>query len=273
MTSGKSTLRVRAGFTLVEMLVVIGIVMLLAGLMIPAVLSGLDKAKNTQCLNNLRQLYLANTMYSHEKGHYVAAASDICYPPGSNNRRWHGVRKSSSEPFAAAAGPLVPYLGESKMVRMCPSFLSYVEKTGWGVAFEASCGGYGYNMVGVGSQAYMAGFNAQGVARGMNPDAIRNPEHTVMFCDTAFPQPYGNPTYLVEYSFAEPYHHLSESAPPGEYGQAVPSVHFRHRGHANVIWCDGHVSGEKMETEYSAPYTRLGVGWFGPPDNSLFDPK
>lgn len=261
------------GFTLVEMLVVIGIVVLLAALTIPSIFLGLEKARNTQCLNNLRQLYVANTMYAHEKGHYVAAASDICYPPGTNTRRWHGVREGASEPFDAAGGPLAPYLGEMKEIRMCPNFLRYVERTDWGVTFEASCGGYGYNMAGVGSQAYLYGFNTQGVARGMKPGAIRDPERTVMFCDAAFPQPYGNPTCLIEYSFAEPYYHLGESEPPAISGRAVPSIHFRHRGRANVVWCDGHFSGRKMETEYNEAYTRMGVGWFGPADNSLFDPE
>jgi prepilin-type N-terminal cleavage/methylation domain-containing protein/prepilin-type processing-associated H-X9-DG protein len=271
--NGRPTGRACKGFTLIELLVVIGIIILLVGLTFPVLWAGLDKARSTDCQNNLRQLYLANTMYSQEKGYYVPAASDICYPPGKNSQRWHGVRKNTSEPFKAAGGPLEPYLGRSKMVRTCPSFLQYVEKTDWGVSFEASCGGYGYNMAGVGSQAYVVGFNSQGVARGMKPGAIRNPERTVMFCDAAFPQPYGTPTYLVEYSFAEPYHHVSEGAPPNEYGRAVPSIHFRHRGCANVVWCDGHLSAERLETEYNDPYTRLGVGWFGPPDNTLFDPN
>ena len=263
----------RGGFTLIELLVVIGIVVLLAGLTIPAVFSGLEKAKSTQCRNNLRQLYLANTMHAHERGYYVAAAPDICYPPGTNNRRWHGTRAASGDPFAASGSPLVPYLGESKMIRMCPSFLSYVERTNWGASFEASCGGYGYNLLGVGSRAYQLGFNAAAVSRGMKPGAIRDPKNTVMFCDCAFPQPYGNPAYLIEYSFAEPYHHLSESVPPREYGRAVPSIHFRHGGHANVVWCDGHLTSEALETRYSDPYTRMDVGWFGPADNSLFDPE
>jgi prepilin-type processing-associated H-X9-DG protein len=93
-----------------------------------------------------------------------------------------------------------------------------------------------------------------------------------MFADCAFPQPYGpNPTYLIEYSFAEAYHWVFQPGEETSY-RADPSIHFRHRDQANVVWCDGHVSSERLQTEAGGYFSEWDLGWFGPADNSLFDP-
>jgi len=116
----------------------------------------------------------------------------------------------------------------------------------------------------VGSRFFTVGYNAQGAAEGM-PD-VSDPAGTVMFCDTAFPQPYGSPTFIIEYSFAE-----SPQFPGGS--QAQPSIHFRHTGLANVVWCDGHVSSEKMTLSYNQQFDKFKVGWLGAANNDLFDPN
>ena len=46
----------RNGFTLVELLVVISIIASLAGLLLSAVYNARESARNTQCVNNVRQL-------------------------------------------------------------------------------------------------------------------------------------------------------------------------------------------------------------------------
>jgi prepilin-type processing-associated H-X9-DG protein/prepilin-type N-terminal cleavage/methylation domain-containing protein len=252
--SGKNP---RAAFTLVELLVVMAILGLLAAILIGALPAALEMAQGAACRSNLRQLAAANLAYAADYGRFVAAAADIA---SNNTVRWHGVRVGKV--FDSSKGPLTPYLGgtgSSAGIRRCPGFRP--ETAG---GFEVSCGGYGYNEVGVGSELCLPG-NGVKTEFGMHPGAIEHPAETVMFTDAAFLSGGGKNAKLIEYSFCEPPQSVSGGIPPW------PSIHFRHRGRANVAWCDGHVSAENMERT-DARSTGHALGWFGPDDNSLFDP-
>ena len=246
----------RAAFTLIELLAAVAAMALLAAILIPALPAAKAAAEGAACRSNLRQLAAANLAYAADHGRYVAAAADI---EGANSIRWHGVRRGG-QAFDGAQGPLAPYLGgggASKWVRRCPGFRPDA------AGFEAACGDYGYNALGVGSEVCLPG-GGGGTSVGLRAGALAHPAETVMFADTAFLQGGRTKAKLIEYSFAEPPRFADGSTP-------WPSIHFRHRGQANVAWGDGHVTSERLARSDGRSAGR-GLGWFGPDDNTLFDP-
>jgi prepilin-type N-terminal cleavage/methylation domain-containing protein len=53
--------RLQRGFTLIELLVVIGIIGILMALLLPALRNGMDRAKSTTCISQLRQSWMRGT--------------------------------------------------------------------------------------------------------------------------------------------------------------------------------------------------------------------
>lgn len=56
------------GFTLLELLVVIAVIALLAGLLLPAIARAKEKARSIQCLSNIKQWVTGFNMYEGEQG-------------------------------------------------------------------------------------------------------------------------------------------------------------------------------------------------------------
>src|SRR3954469_21421629 len=71
--SSRCVMRRSRGFTLVELLVVLGVVLVLGGLTLSALSGARKAAQSVACLSNLRQLAAAATEY--------AARFDTSYPP------------------------------------------------------------------------------------------------------------------------------------------------------------------------------------------------
>jgi prepilin-type processing-associated H-X9-DG protein len=232
---------------MIELLVCISIIVILAGLLLPALAKGKAKARFAYCSNNVRQLALAMQMY-------LSAAED--YPP-----RTVAV-PSGKRSFSYWFEMLTPHVqqGWTGAVFRCPDY-TLRSTTADELALswwpdEGIFGSYGYN-AGFGNVGnYDLGGRADENPREFPPvpeSAVVAPSNMIMFGDASIAGWFNK--YIVgmfEFNLT------GNEYQPQIYKreEVLAYVRKRHGGGHSVAFTDGHV--ERIMYTQLAPYTVAG---------------
>jgi len=190
----------RKGFTLIELLVVIAIIAILAAILFPVFARAREKAKQTSCLSNLKQMGLAAMMY-------ISDYDDTLFPRCTGS--WGGPDCVFWFPVSEERpGFIYPYV-KNLQVFVCPSS---PRRRGYGYNFGL---GY-YSMSEIDSPAAKVLFSDDTFGSGI----LYHPSQGIYNWGANFVTPPGSTGSAIVWGVNCPY--------------------GRHNDMVNVAFCDGH---------------------------------
>jgi len=151
------------GFTLVELLVVIGIIALLISILLPALNKAREAANSVTCASNVRQLALGAIMFAHDHKQNLPPATDhnVAFFDNDPYRTKYAYRQNGFLKDWASA--LLPYMGDRSQddFETAPAEKSRVFRCPSDPWMDADQPGYRlYNNVSNIYQAVSYGYNA-----------------------------------------------------------------------------------------------------------------
>jgi len=219
----------KRGFTLIELLVVIAIIAILAAILFPVFARAREKARQSSCLNNVKQLTLGVKMYTQDYDEMLPLAE-----------MWHSV--SCPRPFFDGSmsryhwwvDTIFAYV-KNKQIYTCPSRTDIIYGLGYGYNFRL---GY-YNNMAYTTPTY----------RGYKLATVVYPAETILLGDSDWT---GSTTDYSSYHVF----HFCDSNHPARF---IPA---RHNGGANLGFVDGHANWHHVDLDPTStyvgpiPYTR-----------------
>ena len=112
---GRSAFR---AFTLIELLVVVAIIAILAALLLPALGKAKERARRIQCLNNLKQLGIACTIYAGDANDKLVEAR---FDPGISAWVQIAINPPEQALWNDVQFSIDPNVGRSSPIWCCPS--------------------------------------------------------------------------------------------------------------------------------------------------------
>jgi prepilin-type N-terminal cleavage/methylation domain-containing protein/prepilin-type processing-associated H-X9-DG protein len=240
--AGVGPRRTCAGFTLIELLVVIAIIAILAAMLLPALSKAREKARQINCVSNLKQVNLAMQMYPQDYNdfvpvaYYIGASGEIGWDFATSD--WWATHR---------LGIIGTYLDDK--VFECPSLQGLK-------SYDRPFSGYAYNASYLGGGYSVWDGQAQPPAK---LGRIQNPSRTVVLADSAVWSSFSSELICNSY--------LRSRGDPS-YAWSGANTHFRHNNMANMAMGDGHV--ESTKAKYNASASSPDLGDLSA-DDSLYD--